>query len=78
MLTIKCAHCKTKILKYRKIGKGKVLRCYKDRITRTYKIKVEGNKLKCENCGSTIGIIKDNLIDMNRDNFTYSGHKLRK
>lgn len=78
MLTIKCARCKTKIMKYKKIGKGKVLRCYKDRITRLYDACVEQNELKCGGCSTVIGTIKDEQVDMIQDHFTYSGRKLDK
>ena len=78
MLTIKCARCKIKIMKYKKIGMGKVLRCYKDRITRLYEGEVDGDELKCGNCGTVIGQIKDDKVDMVQDHFTYSGSKIRK
>ncbi len=44
MLTIKCAACKRKLWKYEKFGKGKVLRCYKSRITREYEYQRNGDK----------------------------------
>ena len=47
MLTIKCAKCKRKIFRYLKVGKGRVLHCWKGRITRDYSIR-EGNKVLCE------------------------------
>ncbi len=78
MLTIKCADCKTKIMKYKKIGKGKVLRCYRDRITRLYDYEVEGDKLKCGNCGKVIGDIDETQVNMNQTAFTFSGHKIKK
>ncbi len=76
MLTIKCAACKSKIIRYKKIGKGRVLRCYKDRITRVYDAEVEGDKLTCGACGREIGEIEDGRVDMNKNAFTYSGHKI--
>lgn len=36
LLVIRCAACKNKLWKYDKIGKGEVLRCYKDRIVEFY------------------------------------------
>ncbi len=78
MLTIKCADCKTKIMKYKKIGRGKVLRCYRDRITRLYDYQVDGDELKCGNCGNVIGDIEKKQVDMNQHAFTYSGHKRKK
>lgn len=74
MLTIKCASCKTKIWKYDKIGKGKVLRCHKSKITRKYNFLLEGNKVTCE-CGNIIGIDKGSYIKMIANSFVYSGTK---
>lgn len=78
MLTIKCAKCKTKLFKYKKIGQGRVLRCWKSKITRLYDGEVEGKSFVCGNCGNTIAEIKDDRLDMNRDAFTYTGNKIRK
>ncbi len=78
MLTIKCADCKTKIMKYKKIGKGKVLRCYRDRITRLYDYDTEADKLKCGNCGKEIGEIEEKQVNMKQNAFTFSGHKIKK
>ncbi|OWZ83532.1 hypothetical protein [Natranaerobius trueperi] len=75
MLTIKCGGCKSKIFKYQKIGKGKVLRCYKKRIKRVYQGKVHSNKLICGSCNNVIGNLEERLIQMNQDSFTYSGKK---
>lgn len=77
MLVISCSGCKTKLWKYDKIGKGRVLRCHKDRIQRFYKKpildKTDG-KVKC-NCGKEIGIDKGSFIKMNKKAFTYTGTK---
>lgn len=78
MLTIKCADCKTKIMKYKKIGKGKVLRCYRDRITRLYDYEVKDDLLKCGNCGKEIGEVEEKQVNMNQRAFTFSGHKTKK
>ena len=58
MLVIRCAACKRKLWKYDKIGRGEVLRCHKDRITRRYEVKEEEDRIKCL-CGKDIGIGKD-------------------
>ena len=71
---MKCANCKSKIFKYNKIGKGRVLRCYKDRITKDYGIYEEG-KIKCK-CGNIIGIEESIFIKMKQDAFIYSGTKV--
>lgn len=78
MLTIKCAKCKSKLFKYKKIGKGKVLRCWKSKITRVYNTEVKNNKLLCSNCKNEIGDIDDKKVDMNSDQFTYTGTKKSK
>jgi predicted RNA-binding Zn-ribbon protein involved in translation (DUF1610 family) len=82
MLTIKCAKCKSKIIKYKKIGKGKVLRCWKDRITRVYEGKEKDNNLVCRECGNSLGELSKNnrgkYYKMNRDEFTYTGNKIKK
>ena len=75
MLTIKCAKCKSKIMKYKKIGQGRVLRCWKSKITRVYDGEVEKDKLKCGQCGNIIGDIKDDRVDMESQAFTYTGTK---
>ena len=81
MLTIKCAKCKDKIMKYKKIGQGKVLKCWEKKIRRLYGI-IKNNKLLCSNCKNVIGKIKSknskNYVKMNRDQFTYTGKKIRK
>jgi len=78
MLTIKCAKCKTKLFKYKKIGQGRVLRCWKSKITRLYDGELAGKNFLCGNCGNIIAEIKDDCLDMNSDAFTYSGTKIRK
>ena len=79
MLTIKCAKCKTKLFKYKKIGQGKVLRCYESKITRLYEGELKENDFVCNNCGNIVGQYKeDSYLDMNQDAFTYTGTKIRK
>ncbi|MFW6324867.1 MAG: hypothetical protein ACOC0U_07370 [Desulfovibrionales bacterium] len=74
MLTIRCAGCKSKLFKYRKIGPGEVLRCHKSRITKVFAVREEHGRLKCL-CGSTIGIDLGGFYKMKSDRFTYSGTK---
>ena len=76
MITIKCAKCKRKIFKYLKIGKGRVLRCWKTRISKDYSIR-EGNIVKCP-CGNVIGIENGKKIKMKQNSFIYSGTKVRR
>lgn len=74
MLTIKCAKCKSKLFKYRKIGSGKVLKCYKKRIKKFYNLEKCSNNFECS-CGNLIGIDEGNYIKMNSHNFIYTGKK---
>ena len=54
MITIKCSKCRRKIFKYIKIGKGRLLHCWKNRIVEDYSVHIEG-EVRCE-CGNLIGI----------------------
>jgi len=76
MLKIKCAECHGKIFRYLKIGKGRILHCWKDRIIKDYSIR-EGNEIKCR-CGNLIGIDEGKWIKMKQRAFTYSGTISRK
>ncbi len=71
MITIKCAKCGDKLLRYKKIGKGKILRCYFDRIFEDKTVKKDG-KVYCK-CGNFIGVYEKNYIKMRQKNFTFSG-----
>lgn len=75
MLTIKCAQCQAKLFKYHKIGRGKVLRCWKNRIKRLYQAEFQKNRLVCRGCGNEIGEIEDRSIKMKQDKFIYTGTK---
>ena len=79
ILTIKCAKCKSKVLKYKKIGSGQVLRCWESKIRKIYG-ELENDKLYCPNCGSLIGEVRtdreENYLKMEQNNFTFSGHKI--
>ena len=75
MLVIKCAACKGKLFKYQKIGKGRVLRCYKGRISRLYHAEVVGKQLKCGQCDQVIGDVETNYVRMDQRAFIYSGRK---
>lgn len=74
MLTIKCAKCKMKLFKYRKIGKGKVIRCHKSRIMKLYHIKEEDYEYSCP-CKNVIGKDEGGYIKMLDQQFTYTGRK---
>lgn len=69
-------------MKYKKIGTGKVLKCWESKIRRIYDGEIKDDKLICRGCGNVIGDIKENnrsnYVDMNRDAFTYTGKKIKK
>ncbi|WP_051412235.1 hypothetical protein [Halonatronum saccharophilum] len=68
-------------MKYKKIGKGRILRCWESKIKNLYG-EIKEEKLVCNNCDNIIGEIeskgKRNYVKMNREEFTYSGRKIRK
>ncbi len=80
MLTIKCARCKTKLFKYKKIGQGKVLRCYEKRIKRIYEAQVTDDQLLCGGCENTVGELVERggrrHVKMNQMAFTFTGTKI--
>lgn len=76
MITIKCSKCGSKIIRYNKIGEGRILRCYKDRIVRTYSI-LDEKDLTCV-CGQVIGIDRGAYYKMKLNRFDYSGTIIRK
>jgi hypothetical protein len=70
MITIRCARCKTRILRYFKKGKGKVLYCYKDRISKWY---LQADKeIRCP-CGNLIAIEDGDRYKMIQGAFTFTG-----
>lgn len=73
MLTIKCAQCKAKVFKYVKIGKGKLLHCWKERIVEDYSIH-DGMQLKCV-CGSVIGVDEGQWVKLKQRAFVHTGTK---
>ena len=70
MLTIKCVKCKGEILKYLKIGKGRLLHCWKNRIGKDYSVR-DGNEVRCR-CGNLIGIDEGKWIKLKQNSFIYS------
>ncbi|MFB0509207.1 MAG: hypothetical protein ACETVX_01805 [bacterium] len=71
MLTIRCAKCKRKIFKYLKIGKGRLLHCWQDRIIEDHSIR-DGKQVKCE-CGNLIGVDSGKWVKMRQNAYTRSG-----
>jgi len=78
MLTLKCSKCKGKLFRYLKIGKGEVLKCYKDRITDKLNIEERGEYLVCSGCGNKIGVDKGDYYSMVSKSFKYKGVKENK
>ena len=76
MLTVKCAKCRSKLFRYRKIGKGRLLHCWPDRIARDYTVR-EGDAVKCR-CGHLIGFDEGKWIKLKRGSITCSGTALKK
>jgi len=71
MFTLKCVKCNNKIYKYKKIGKGRLWHCWKDRIIEDYTIK-EGYNIKCT-CGNLIGIDEGKFVKLKQHSFIKSG-----
>jgi hypothetical protein len=74
MLTIRCGCCKSKVFKYLKIGKGRVLTCWKDKIKKDYSIR-EGDTVRCQ-CGNVIGSDIGTGVKMKQHAFTTTGTKV--
>jgi len=77
MLTLRCAHCRTKLLRYNKLGKGEVVRCHRARIEKLLQAVEHDGKLWCP-CGNPVGIDKGAHFRMIRKSFVYSGRKVSK
>ena len=69
MLTIRCVKCKSKIFRYLKVGKGRLLHCWKMRIIEDYSIH-DGIDIKCQ-CGNLIGIDEEKWIKMKQNGFIH-------
>jgi hypothetical protein len=76
MLILRCAKCRARIFKYKKIGKGRVLHCWKDRILEDYCVRA-GKEIRCA-CGNLIGIDEKKWIKMKQNAFSSSGSVARK
>jgi hypothetical protein len=74
MLTLRCAACRRKLWKYLKLGKGEVLRCHKERITRVYEAEERDGRIWCA-CGLAVGVDRGGHWAMISSAFTYSGTK---
>jgi len=76
VLVIKCAKCKRKLFKYKKIGGGRLLHLWPDRIIEDHSIH-DGLEIRCQ-CGNLIGVDERKFIKMKPRSFTRSGFYLRK
>ncbi len=59
-------------MRYRKIGKGKLIRCYKERIVEDYTAK-EGINVLCPRCGNVFGTDEGSFIKVKSNSFTVRG-----
>lgn len=73
MIIIKCSKCNKKLFKYLKMGKGQLLRCWKDRIIEDMSVNDEKN-VKCI-CGDLIGKDEVNYIKFNKKSIIIKGLK---
>lgn len=62
-------------MKYKKIGDGRVLKCWESKIRRLYDGKVQNGKLICGSCNNVIGDIIKDYVKMEQSTFTYTGTK---
>ncbi len=69
VLIIRCANCNSKVFKYLKVGKGRVLQCWKNRIQENYTI--EKGKSVCCPCGNVIGIDTGPSIKIKQHSIIY-------
>ena len=77
-MILRCAACKKKLWRYKKIGPGEVLRCHKERILKEFDNHyAKGHKIYCR-CGKELGIDKGKNYKMIAKAFTYSGTKINK
>ena len=73
MIIIKCSKCNKKLFKYIKIGKGRLLHCWKDRIVENTTI-MKNNKIFC-NCGNPIGIDEKSHYKLKKNSIIIKGLK---
>lgn len=76
MLVLKCARCKRKLYKYLKVGKGRLLHCWKGRIKEDHTVK-DGNAVRCP-CGNLVGIDMGTFIKLKQRSFTRTGSTVNK
>ena len=73
MIIIKCSKCNKKIFKYIKLGKGRLLLCWKDRIVENTSVK--DKKIVSCTCGNLIGIDEEKHIKLKKNSIIIKGLK---
>ena len=76
MLTIRCAYCHKKLLKYQKIGEGKLIYCWKDHIIKNQTIQ-DQEFIICT-CGKIIGKEQKDAIKLRQSSVTITGNTINK
>jgi hypothetical protein len=76
MITVRCIKCKRMIFKYKKVGKGNLWHCWKNRIKQDNSVHC-GNEIRCA-CGNLIGIEEEKWIKMKQHSFEISGTVTKK
>ncbi len=71
MITVRCTECRSRLFKYRKVGKGKLLHCWKGRIVKDYTVK-KGRNVYCT-CGSLVGVDEGRWIKLKCSAVFYQG-----
>ncbi|MDE4908840.1 hypothetical protein L0665_09495 [Methanogenium marinum] len=77
MITVLCASCGAKLFRYQKIGKGRLLHCWKNRISSNHTVR-EGDDVYCPKCGQHIGVVETQWINIHGGSFTVKGSALKK
>ena len=75
LITVSCSECGREIFRYQKVGKGRLLHCWKQRISTDNSIH-DGDLIKCK-CGVAIGRNSGRKINLERGDITSSGTALR-
>ncbi len=68
IVIVRCPKCGNKVFKYLKVGRGRLLRCWKNRIISDYSIH-NGEEIRCSRCGNLIGIDEGEYIKMKHHMF---------
>lgn len=62
VMVIRCPRCHKRVFRYLKVGKGRVIRCYKDRIKEDRAVRKDGG-VSCV-CGARLGRDEGDHIKM--------------